>query len=114
MLGGTLAVAGLFAAAALALDGPGAALGVVLGATLAVANLWVISRVVRALVGRGGRALFWALVGTVKVVVLMGAVYLLVMARLADILPLVLGYGALPIGILAVQLRAAPQQDEPG
>lgn len=114
MLGATLAAGGLLAVGALALEGPRAAVGVALGAALAAANLWVISRVVRALVGRGGRPLFWALVGTVKVVVLMGAVYLLVMARFADILPLVLGYGALFVGILEVHLRAAPQQDESG
>jgi len=114
MLVATLTIGGLFAVVALALQGYRFAVGVAAGALLSTANLWVISRVVAALLGRRGRPTFWALVGTGKAIALFGAVYLLVIARLADILPLVLGFGALPFGIVLVNLGAAAPEDEPG
>ncbi len=114
LLVATVTAGGALAAGALALHGLRSSVGVAAGALLATANLWVLSRVVGALLGRGGRPTFWTLVGTGKVVALFGVVYLLVIARLADILPLVLGFGALPLGILLASLVAAAPEDEPG
>ncbi|MBN2193675.1 MAG: hypothetical protein JW751_12730 [Polyangiaceae bacterium] len=88
-----------------------AVVGAATGSLLGLANLWVIGKIVEALVGRGGRTLFWGLVGAVKMVLLGGAVYLVVFAGFADILPLVLGYGALPVGIIAAQLSASTPPD---
>jgi hypothetical protein len=91
-----------------------AAVSVAQGTLIGLANLWLIGRIVQALVGRGGRTLFWGLVGALKIVLLGGVVYLLVFAGFADILPLVLGYGALPIGIIAAHLSAPAPPDGQG
>lgn len=88
--------------------------GVALGAGLALGNLWAIRGLVGALVGRGGQAAFWALVGAAKLLLLLGVVYLLVFAGFADILPLVVGYGALPVGLVGAQVVAPAPRDERG
>jgi hypothetical protein len=114
MLVATAASGVLLALGAVVVASGGAAAGVGLGAALALANLWVIVRIVRALMGQGGRPLFWALVGALKLVLLVGAAFLLVFAGFADILPLALGYGALPLGIIGGGLSAPTAKDERG
>jgi hypothetical protein len=89
--------------AAAVIGGPRAALGVGLGASLAVANLWAVNRIARAFFGRAPR-LPWGLVALAKFSLLFGAVVLLVRLGVADVLSLVIGYGALPFGIAASQL----------
>ncbi len=90
------------------------ALGVASGATIATLNLWAIGLLVRRLLGDGVPAAPWALLALVKVTVLFGAVYLLVFSGFADILAVVAGYGALPIGLVVAQLSARPATDEQG
>lgn len=91
-----------------------AGLGVALGATLAAGNLWVISRVSRALfLGSGARSAPWLVIALVKLFALFGAFYLLVICGFADILALAIGYGALPIGIVLSQV-AVPGEDIEG
>lgn len=98
-------------AAALLLWGLPVALPVLLGALLAAANLWILSRLIRAYLSSGGGS--WALAGTVKMGALLGAVYWLASTGAIDVLPLVAGYGALPAGIVVGRLRwamAAPEE----
>ena len=90
----------------LATHGVPVAVGVSLGATLALSNLWVHARVVKMYLAGGGRV--WAALGLIKVSALFGLVYLMVRRDLVDLMPLIAGYGALPVGILASHLRPAP------
>jgi hypothetical protein len=68
-----------------------------LGVVLAVSNLWTIERLVRVyLDSERGR---WALIAIAKAALLFGLVALLVKSGAVDVLPLVIGFGALPLGI---------------
>jgi hypothetical protein len=83
--------------------GPRALVGVGLGSAIAVLNLWAVTRITRAFFNRG-QGLPWGLVAVAKFSLLFGLVVLLVRLGVADILSLVIGYGALPFGIAAAQL----------
>lgn len=84
------------------------------GAALAVVNLWVLVRVVRGFLAPRGARLPWVLLGTVKLLGLFAAVGLLARSGLVQILPLALGYAALPLGILLAQLRGDHPLEEQG
>jgi hypothetical protein len=96
---------GLLTLGALVFGGASSALSVGIGAGLALGNLWALARIVVALLpdgsGRtpGGGLGGWALLGMLKMVGLLGAVWLLMRHRVVSPLPLVIGFGALPIGI---------------
>lgn len=83
--------------------GPHVMLSVAIGAVAAALNLWVIARLVSSFLSGRGR-MSWSFVALVKLAVLFGGMFLLIKSGLADVLPLVVGYGALPIGIVAAQL----------
>lgn len=87
-------------------------LGVAVGALVAAANLWAVSRVVRAFLS-GASPLPWTLLSLFKLCALFGGMYLMLRAGL-PVLPLVIGLGALPVGITAAQLRSAPAAQERG
>jgi hypothetical protein len=92
---------------------------VAVGAMLATANLWVLARVVEAMLpGReegvggeregdagepekpaGAARQAWRAVGTVKTVTLLGVATLLMVGGVAAPLPLMVGLCSLPIGI---------------
>ncbi len=96
--GGALALGGLV------LAGPGAAFSIAVGAGLALGNLWALARIVVALLpeepesSSGGLA-GWALLGALKMFALMGAVWLLMRHGIVSPIPMVIGFGALPMGI---------------
>jgi hypothetical protein len=93
--------------------GAGALLGAALGAAIATLNLWALIRLVRVLFGSRGPRLPWTLALTAKFAVLLGAMYWLIRSELVDVLPLLVGYLALPVGIVAGQLRGAqPAREE--
>jgi hypothetical protein len=101
--GAVLALGGLV------VSGPGFARSVLVGATLATANLWVLSRVVGAFMpgpgadgaGGPGRAArhAWQAVGPFKTVGLLVVATLLMAGGVAAPLPLLVGLCSLPIGI---------------
>lgn len=103
-MGATAACGVLSAGLAWLTFGGGAALGVLAGAGLAVANLWALGLAVQALLGGGRARGFWILVVLGKLALLFGALCLLVFGRVVDILPLAVGIGALPVGIVVAQL----------
>ena len=71
---------------------------VALGVVIALSNLWVVERLVRlTLENAGGR---WAVIALVKATVLFGLVALLVKTGAVDVLPLVVGFGAMPLGVV--------------
>ncbi len=91
--------------------GPRASAGVALGVVLAVSNLWVLERFVRVyLQSEGGR---WALMALVKSTALFATVGLLVKTGAIDVLPLVAGFGALPVGVVLAGLwpTARPREE---
>lgn len=63
---------------------------------------------------RGGAA--WGAFGLIKLVVLFGGIYVLLTRGLVDPMPLVVGYGVLPLGIAASTLftSLAPRSKRPG
>jgi hypothetical protein len=117
----TVAVVGAgLSAAAVVVFGLGTALSVAAGAAIAAGNLWALARVVIALLpaeveaakrqSRGG----WALVAMLKMFGLVAGVWLLMRHGVVSPLPMLVGFGALPIGIaigsLVSDRGARPQE----
>ncbi len=73
---------------------------VVVGAIVATANLWVLSRAVRNLLAPAGNKLPWSAVAVAKFFVLLALSYGLVKCGAVLPLGLAVGFGALPFGIL--------------
>ncbi len=94
----------LGALAALWLGGMKPARSVAIGAAIAAGNLWLLAQMVRAFLVQKGKTAPWGIVAVLKFVVLFSAMYVLVKTRAVDILPLAIGFGALPVGIVFAQL----------
>ncbi len=92
------------------------AMGVVsvgVGAALALSNLWLIGRTVRAFLGTSGSRPSWALVAVLKFAGLFLLLTAAVRHGVIELLPLGFGYAALPLGIVLSQFRAsAPVRGE--
>ena len=82
------------------------ALGVAIGAALAVANLWAVAMVIRGFLR--GAGLPWGVVAALKFGALLFVVGIVLKNQWADALPMALGYAAMPLGIVVGQLRRAP------
>ena len=93
------AVAVAFTIVAAIVAGMPVALSVAVGGLLATANLWVFAIVGKNVIAGGRRRRIWGLVGGLKLLALLGGLYLLLENGVIDPLPLVIGYGALPLGI---------------
>lgn len=93
--------------------GPRATLGVGLGAAIALGNLWVVGRMVRGFM-TGTATAPWGFVAAVKFSLLVVLLWALLRSGFVDLLPLVMGYGALPLGIFAAQLGGAVPSRERG
>jgi hypothetical protein len=88
--------------------GTHAILGVALGSAIAVLNLWVLARIVRAFMN--GAGLPWVVFAAFKLVGLLALVAVVLKLGLTTVVPLAVGYVALPIGIVFAQLGAARAQ----
>jgi hypothetical protein len=75
------------------------ALSVGTGAAIAASNLYVLSRIVGAMVKGGAGAGAWGVIAFVKMLGLFGGIWLLMTKGLVDPMGLLVGYGSLPIGI---------------
>lgn len=80
-------------------------LGVALGSMIAALNLWSLGRIVRAFMN--GAGLPWVLLAALKLVGLLAVVAVLLKLGITTVIPLAVGYGALPLGIVFAQLGAA-------
>ena len=80
---------------------------VLLGAVVALFNLWALVRVVRAFLYPAGARAPWILFAMFKLTVLFVGVWFLVRNGNAQVLPLLIGYAALPLGIVVSQLKSA-------
>jgi ATP synthase I chain len=85
--------------------GPRAAFSVAIGAAIAVGNLWALARIVTALLaGNGDHALpstagAWSLLALLKMFGLFAVVWLLMRWAAVSPMAMLVGFGALPIGI---------------
>jgi hypothetical protein len=80
---------------------------------MATLNLWALIRLVRVLFNRRGPRLPWTLALAAKFSLLLGAIFWLIRSELVGVLPLLVGYLALPIGTVAGQLRGGqPAREE--
>lgn len=86
------------------IGGGRAALGAAVGAVLATLNLWVFAQVVRAFLERRETSAPWAIVAALKLVLLLGAVFVIVRTGYVSPAALGIGYGALPVGIVLAGL----------
>jgi hypothetical protein len=109
-------------AGALLVFGARSALAVAVGSGIATGNLWVLGRIVGALLpgaAAGARAQSkagWVLVAMLKMVGLVGLLWLLMRHGVLSPLSLMAGFGSLPIGIAIGSLvsdRSAPTEDAP-
>jgi apolipoprotein N-acyltransferase len=105
---------------ALLVFGLKSAVSVALGGALAVGNLWALARIVAALLPHeeaGARAQSrgaWALLAMLKMLGLLGFAWLLMRHGIVTPIPLLVGFGSLPIGIAIGSLvsdRSAPPED---
>lgn len=124
---------GVFALLALGLYGPRAASSVLVGATIAVANLLTMRAIIRALIQvprepeekgdgesgqedrdhkRSGRqgGVAWGIFAALKILILFGGVWILLSRQLVDPMPLVVGYGVLPLGVAASALWSSRRE----
>jgi hypothetical protein len=120
----TVFVAGsTLALLALAFAGLRVGLSVLVGAGLAAGNLWLLARIVVELLpsdragaeaqSRGG----WAVVALLKMFGLVALAWLLMRHGIVSPLPMLIGFGALPIGIAIGSLvsdRRPPPESEAG
>lgn len=101
LCGALLSIGGLVS------HGPFAAFSVAAGAAIAAVNLWALARIVAALLPTGskpaahlpGSAASWSLLAALKMGGLFLVVWLLLRYSLVSPLPMLIGFGALPIGI---------------
>jgi hypothetical protein len=85
--------------------GRGGIVGVALGSAIAAFNLWALGRIVRAFMN--GAGLPWVLLAALKLVGLLALVAVVLKLGITTVIPLAIGYAALPVGIVFAQLGAA-------
>ena len=80
---------------------------VLVGVLLALANLWMVTRFVKAFLFPAGVRAPWVLLALLKLTALFVGVWFLVRNGSAQVLPLLVGYAALPLGIVVSTLKSA-------
>jgi hypothetical protein len=109
----SVAVVGVLAAVAVGyFAGRGAGASAAYGATLGLANLVALGRMVRAFFGTGRASIAWIVAALSKLAVLVLAMYLPVRASLVQVVPFMIGFGALPLGIVLGQLLIVPPKSK--
>ena len=98
-----VAIAVLLALGALFIGGRPTGIGVGVGGLMAALNLWAFTRIGAAMLSGRRRRGAWGLVAILKLFALFGAVFWILKRDLADPLSFLIGYLALPIGIVASQ-----------
>jgi hypothetical protein len=107
---GTAACGVALAVGALLFSGPKAAISTSIGVIVAELNLWALARTVSALLSNPQPAV-WIWIGPLKMLALFAVVGLLMRYAVPSPLSMVIGFGALPMGIAIVPLmsdRSAP------
>jgi hypothetical protein len=97
------------------------ALSVAIGGGIALANLWVLTRIVSSLMPaeneapRSDAKSAWGIMAALKLVFLFGGIWLLMTKHLVDPMALLVGFGALPIGIAigTIVRDTEPKSEDP-
>jgi hypothetical protein len=84
--------------------GPRALLGVGAGSLIGVANLFALTFLVRRLIAPSRPKGQWGAAAALKLVLLLGGVFLLLKSGRIDVLALIIGYATLPLGIVVGQI----------
>ena len=100
-------ICALFTAFAPALLGDGSRASVAMGVVLAMANLWAIAKTVRGFLEPAGARSPFITLALLKFAVMFLGVLFLVRGGYAKLLPLCIGYAAMPVGIVIAQLKSA-------
>jgi hypothetical protein len=98
-----VAIAILLGGGAFLIEGRATGIGVGIGGLMASLNLWAFTRIGAAMFSGGRRRGVWGFVALLKLFALFGAVFWILKQDLADPLSFLIGYLALPIGIVASQ-----------
>ena len=104
----------LLALCATPIYGLQAAANVLIGAAIALGNFWLIVRSITTLLSTSSgdaNTAGWGLLVAVKFSVLLLGMYLLFQTPLVQGLPLLVGLGALPLGIVISQLVSLPVRE---
>jgi hypothetical protein len=96
--------AAVFTVAAMPFAGFQFGMGVLAGGVIAVANLVVLARIVQAFLGNKGNTAPWAIIAVLKLVLLLGGVWMILKSGVVSGLALVIGYMSLPVGAVAASL----------
>jgi hypothetical protein len=94
----------MVALGALIVAGVQAGIGVAVGASTATLNLWAFTRLGTAFLSRRGVRASWGILAGLKLIALFGAVSVILKMDIADPVSFLIGYLALPVGIVASQL----------
>ncbi len=113
-----LALGAAFGLAGAVLFGMRAGFSVVVGASVAAANVWALAKVIAGLLPADGQApaggvASWLVMALLKVVALFGGVWLLMSRHVVSPLPLFVGIGCMPIGI-AIGAIVSDRRAQPG
>jgi hypothetical protein len=87
-------------------------LSVAAGSVIALLNFWMTAYLVRGFVAPVAMRVPWPLIATVKLVFVLGVVYVLLQRQVLSLLPMVVGFGALPLGIVFGQTRPRSADEE--
>jgi hypothetical protein len=98
-----VAIGILLAGGALLISGRPTAIGVGIGGLTASLNLWAFTRIGTAMISGQSRPSSWGFLAMMKLLLLFGAVFFILKKDWADPLSFLIGYLALPIGIVASQ-----------
>jgi len=109
---GVVACAVVFSLVAAVVFGFRAALGVAIGGAIAPLNLWVFARVGDAFLSRRGHTAPWTVIAMLKLVFLLGGVWLLLRSGVASGLQMIVGYSALPVGVTIGSLFGPKPPDD--
>lgn len=81
------------------------AASIAVGTAVAAANLVALGRLVNSYLSSSGSRTPWGIVALVKTAALFALVAALVIFRVVEVLPFMVGFGAMPMGITFGQLR---------
>jgi hypothetical protein len=113
-LRGVAVAGGVFALAGFAFWGVKTGFSVAVGAFIAVANLYVLARIVAGLLpnSQGGSTKGWAAFAMLKLLALFAIVFFLIDRGFVQAIPLMFGFGALPIGIAIASMMSDRTRDD--
>jgi hypothetical protein len=103
----------LFAIVAAGVEGLRFGAGVLAGGVIAVVNLIVLARIVEAFLTKQGNTAPWAIIAVLKLVFLLGGVWLILRSGVVSGLALVIGYMALPTGAVMASLFGPKPPEDP-